>query len=259
MGHPSFERSGVFDDVLPVFEPVAPLVVHYSAAVVDGGASDVLLFTPAQTRAPPVRVVCCAGGDGLWTLLMVDPDAPSRTNPVCGEWLHWAVCNARLGSDGVLDIEHADVVTPYAGPTPPKGTGKHRYCFLLFRQSRKVPAVAIDAFVAQCTLPALRSRCKKKKKSLVHVAGCGCTGAQGSRPQSLRAGTAWCLLPAACSCASTRHARTERCRRRARAHTTFFGQTAHSKTRPRKAMPKWLFAFGIFGITLCACWPVLPQ
>ena len=164
MGHPSFERSGVFDDVLPVFEPVAPLVVHYSAAVVDGGASDVLLFTPAQTRAPPVQVVCCAGGDGLWTLLMVDPDAPSRTNPVCGEWLHWAVCNARLGSDGVLDIEHADVVTPYAGPTPPKGTGKHRYCFLLFRQSREVPAVAIDAFVAQCTLPALRSRCKKKKE-----------------------------------------------------------------------------------------------
>ncbi len=31
--------------------------------------------------------------NSFYTLLMTDPDAPSRKNPVNGEWKHWLVVN----------------------------------------------------------------------------------------------------------------------------------------------------------------------
>jgi large subunit ribosomal protein L35 len=34
-----------------------------------------------------------ASAGNLYTLLMVDPDAPSRENPVKRSWLHWMVVN----------------------------------------------------------------------------------------------------------------------------------------------------------------------
>ena len=36
--------------------------------------------------------------DGFYTLMMVDPDAPSRRNPTNREWLHWLVVNIPGGN-----------------------------------------------------------------------------------------------------------------------------------------------------------------
>ena len=54
---------------------------------------------------------------------MVDPDAPSCTNPSKKYYLHW------------LKINNNDNVMPFVPPTPPKGSGEHRYYIILYEQS----------------------------------------------------------------------------------------------------------------------------
>ena len=146
-----FETNGVFEDVLPAFVPEAPLRVRYGAHEVDGGAgAEAPVLTPAQTRAAPTALACpVADRAALYTLLMVDPDPPSRQNPVYREWLHWIVTDVRAGGDaaGTLDIDGGHEAIAYAGPTPPKGTGLHRYCFILFRQARPLGTLSAKTFV----------------------------------------------------------------------------------------------------------------
>ncbi|XWV25681.1 phosphatidylethanolamine-binding protein-like protein [Tupanvirus soda lake] len=61
--------------------------------------------------------------DELYTILMVDPDAPSRENPIYKYWLHLLIIN-----------NHQKIVS-YEPPSPPKNSGKHRYIFYLLKQS----------------------------------------------------------------------------------------------------------------------------
>ncbi|VVC35367.1 Phosphatidylethanolamine-binding, conserved site,Phosphatidylethanolamine-binding protein [Cinara cedri] len=64
-----------------------------------------------------------------YTLIFTDPDVPSRTNPINKEFLHWLVVN--IPGNRVKD---GKVIADYVGPAPPKGTGLHRYVFLVFEQ-----------------------------------------------------------------------------------------------------------------------------
>ncbi|XP_075223898.1 protein D3-like [Lycorma delicatula] len=72
--------------------------------------------------------------NGSWfTISMTDPDAPCRDNPRFREWQHWLVVN--IPGMKVHEGEH---LTEYVGPSPAKGTGLHRYIFLLFQQPGKI-------------------------------------------------------------------------------------------------------------------------
>lgn len=57
-----------------------------------------------------------------FSILAVDPDAPSRSDPINKYWLHWLVINN--------DKE----VVEYHPPSPPPGSGYHRYVFFLLKQ-----------------------------------------------------------------------------------------------------------------------------
>mmetsp|Transcript_49534 Transcript_49534/g.117557 ORF Transcript_49534/g.117557 Transcript_49534/m.117557 type:complete len:126 (-) Transcript_49534:107-484(-) len=68
---------------------------------------------------------------GKYTLLLLDPDAPTRKGDgseagSMGPWLHWLV------TDAVETPEQGKCMVEYMGPAPPRG--KHRYIFLLLRQ-----------------------------------------------------------------------------------------------------------------------------
>lgn len=67
----------------------------------------------------------------LKTFVCYDPDAPA------GAWLHWLVTNCR-GSDPST----GQTVVPWAPPTPPKGTGAHRYLFSVAEQASSIAPVA---------------------------------------------------------------------------------------------------------------------
>uniref|UniRef100_A0A7S0H8Z1 Phosphatidylethanolamine-binding protein n=1 Tax=Hanusia phi TaxID=3032 RepID=A0A7S0H8Z1_9CRYP len=91
------------------------------------------LITPTQAQDRPV-VGWEAEPGAYYTLVMTDPDAPSPSSPTLREWVHWVRVNIpgdNLPCDGE---DGGDDLKAYVGAGPPKGTGQHRYFFLLFKQ-----------------------------------------------------------------------------------------------------------------------------
>ncbi|XP_076890573.1 protein HEADING DATE 3A-like [Bidens hawaiensis] len=114
----------VIGDVIDSFTKSINLTVSYTDREVSNGC----MLKPSQVLNQP-RVDI--GGDDLrafHTLVMVDPDAPSPSDPNLKEYLHWLVTDipattgARFGQEVVC----------YESPRP--STGIHRMVFVLFRQ-----------------------------------------------------------------------------------------------------------------------------
>lgn len=89
-------------------------------------------LTPTQVKDQPT-VTWEAEVDSYYTLIMTDPDAPTRTNATLGEVRHWYV-----GNIPGKDVEKGDTLFAYIGSGPPKDTGLHRYIFLVFKQTGKL-------------------------------------------------------------------------------------------------------------------------
>ncbi|XP_044730207.1 protein D2-like [Chrysoperla carnea] len=115
-------------EIVPAIIPKTPdkvLEVKYPGNVkVDNGNQ----LTVDQTSKPPT-VEWEAKEDAFYTLLMIDPDAPSRSNPKKAEWQHWLI-----GNIPGKNVKAGDVIIDYNGPTPPKNSGLHRYIFLVYEQ-----------------------------------------------------------------------------------------------------------------------------
>ncbi len=70
--------------------------------------------------------------NSYYTLIMTDPDAPSRAEPTYREWNHWLVVN--IPGD---KLSEGEIRSEYVGAGPPQGTGLHRYVFLVLKQRAK--------------------------------------------------------------------------------------------------------------------------
>ena len=62
----------------------------------------------------------------LYTIVVVDPDAPSPKNPIYKYVLHWLIIN------------NNEEINEFKFPSPPPGSGKHRYYFFLLKQKNKL-------------------------------------------------------------------------------------------------------------------------
>ncbi|CAL9085621.1 unnamed protein product [Musa textilis] len=114
----------VVGDVLDPFTKTVAITVRYNSREVTNGRE----FKPSQVANQPKVEV---GGHDLrtfYTLVMVDPDAPSPSNPTLREYLHWLVTDipATTGSN----FGHETMC--YESPRP--SSGIHRLVFVLFRQ-----------------------------------------------------------------------------------------------------------------------------
>lgn len=89
-------------------------------------------LTPTQVKNQP-KIKWQAEAGTYYTLVMTDPDAPSRKEPTVREWHHWLVGN--IPGD---NLSKGEVLTEYVGSGAPKGTELHRYTFLLFKQPKKL-------------------------------------------------------------------------------------------------------------------------
>merc|ERR1712200_210415 len=92
----------------------------------------------SKTSSQPTVSYSDAESSQLYTVAMVDPDAPSRNNPRAAQWIHWIVIN--VDGKTLLSGEdlRGDEVTEYAGPSPPRGSGPHRYVLLVWEQHHSV-------------------------------------------------------------------------------------------------------------------------
>lgn len=89
-------------------------------------------LTPTQVKNMP-KMEWPTEPNALYTVLLTDPDAPSRKQPSFREWHHWLVVNVPG-----TDIDKGDVLSEYVGSGPPKDSGLHRYVFLVFKQPNKL-------------------------------------------------------------------------------------------------------------------------
>lgn len=122
------ERHKVFPDVIDTVPPELADIAYPNGIKVKIGDE----LKPQQVREAPI-IKWTANDNELYTLCLTDPDAPSRINPIYREWHHWLVGNIPGNS-----IENGHTLTEYVGAGPPKGTGLHRYVFLVFKQKGKV-------------------------------------------------------------------------------------------------------------------------
>ncbi|XP_042517052.1 protein HEADING DATE 3A-like [Macadamia integrifolia] len=114
----------VIGDVLDPFNRRLSLRVTYGSREVSNGCE----FKPsAVVNQPRVEI----GGNDLrtfYTLIMVDPDAPSPSHPTLREYLHWLVVDIPATTGASFGQE----IMCYEKPQPTVGI--HRYVLMLFQQ-----------------------------------------------------------------------------------------------------------------------------
>ncbi|KAB1203184.1 Protein HEADING DATE 3A [Morella rubra] len=114
----------VIGDVLDPFTRSIPLRVTYTSREVCNGCE----LKPSQVANQPR--VDIGGGDlrTFYSLVMVDPDAPSPSDPNLREYLHWLVTDIPATTGASFGQE----VVSYESPRPTVGI--HRFIFVLFHQ-----------------------------------------------------------------------------------------------------------------------------
>jgi len=137
MAHPAScdwsGAAGVNPDVTPHNPQALLSVTYHGHQKVQPGQVMLVKDTQIQpTLDWPLQPAQQPNTNALYTIVMCDPDAPSRADPKYRCWLHWLVVNVVHPSS----IGEGYEITPhYQGPAPPPKTGLHRYCFLVYKQS----------------------------------------------------------------------------------------------------------------------------
>ena len=107
-------------------------------------AHDGNTIPPEHTVSPPF-VTFNPAPSTRYTLIMTDPDAPSRANPTFREFFHWAVVNIPGN-----EVSQGDEICSYMGAGPPHGGGTHRYLFLLYQQTAPIPPENVNWAYEYC-------------------------------------------------------------------------------------------------------------
>ncbi|KPP63245.1 39S ribosomal protein L38, mitochondrial-like [Scleropages formosus] len=87
-------------------------------------------ITPTEALTAP-RVTFEADKGSLWTLLLTSPDEHLQDNE--GEYVHWLVGNIPGNA-----VQSGEELCHYMPPFPVKGTGFHRFIFILFKQDKVI-------------------------------------------------------------------------------------------------------------------------
>ncbi|KAK2885088.1 39S ribosomal protein L38, mitochondrial [Channa argus] len=121
------DHYGIFTDLFPMayFVPQVSLHICYR----QDNSSQVLYgnhLTPTQAASPP-QISFDAEEGSLWTILLTCPDEHLLDNEA--EYIHLLVGNIPGGA-----VEAGEELCHYLPPFPAKGTGFHRYIYVLFKQ-----------------------------------------------------------------------------------------------------------------------------
>ncbi|XP_012266194.2 protein D2-like [Athalia rosae] len=119
-----FEAAQIKPDIIKD-APNSLITVKYGGKSVSPGDE----LTPTEVKHVPEIHYEHEGGV-LYTLVMTDPDVPN-TRGYNREFQHWVVGNIPEDS-----VAKGEVLTAYVGSGPPKGSGLHRYIFLLYKQNQ---------------------------------------------------------------------------------------------------------------------------
>uniref|UniRef100_A0A1A9W5Q3 Phosphatidylethanolamine-binding protein n=1 Tax=Glossina brevipalpis TaxID=37001 RepID=A0A1A9W5Q3_9MUSC len=123
-----FKSYNIIPDVLETIPPKFLEIIFEPNLKADRGT----ILTPTQAIRPP-DIYYKALPNAYYTIMMIDPDVPSRSSPMFRSYQHWLIVN--IPGD---QLEKGDDVVEYIGPIPSKNTGLHRYVFILYKQPHKL-------------------------------------------------------------------------------------------------------------------------
>ncbi|PPQ71134.1 hypothetical protein CVT26_010828 [Gymnopilus dilepis] len=141
----ALQKNKVVGDVIPESSHFGP-EVFFSIVWEDNGTEvshpGVTLDRQSTLKQPKIKIhpLFAPDGDYTYTLVVTDPDAPSRQDPKFGEFRHWLVTGLKLPQVGASDVQGqfvttaGNTATAWYPPEPPAGSGLHRYVFLLYRE-----------------------------------------------------------------------------------------------------------------------------
>ncbi|RXG59213.1 39S ribosomal protein L38, mitochondrial [Armadillidium vulgare] len=88
------------------------------------------LLKPKEVKSEP-NVQFQSDSESLWSLIFTSPDDNLLEKD--SEMIHWFIGNIPGN-----DVKKGEEIVDYMQPIPPKGTGFHRYCFVLYKQNKKL-------------------------------------------------------------------------------------------------------------------------
>ncbi|KAH7098065.1 PEBP-like protein [Auriculariales sp. MPI-PUGE-AT-0066] len=140
----ALQREHLVPDILPASLNASDISVALAIRFPTSGAEAALgnELLVADTQERPVASWPEVDGTS-YTLVCLDPDAPTRDGPIYRSFRHW-VLPGLSSANGIAD--GADV-TPWRTPGPRPASGIHRYTFLLFEEPAagfKVPEGATE-------------------------------------------------------------------------------------------------------------------
>ncbi|KAL0831385.1 hypothetical protein ABMA28_002208 [Loxostege sticticalis] len=132
MGQYSVQQAFEVNEVVPDLvssPPRTSLEVYYptGARLMQGN-----ILRTSQLKEMPM-VMWRANPYRYYTLIVADPDAPSRIAPEDRAWLHLMVINIPGAN-----VAAGETVFDYLPPGPPPNTGLHRYVFLVYEQPSRI-------------------------------------------------------------------------------------------------------------------------
>jgi len=139
----ALERENIIPEVIPAtFSPSILFSVVWpngKAAVLSDYLSREDTLEEPDVNFVPLTVtdVPAVIQDVTYTLVMTDPDAPSRADPKYRQFRHWVITGLKApvpGAENPSAVKTKTSTTPYRPPGPPPGSGIHRYTFLLFEE-----------------------------------------------------------------------------------------------------------------------------
>uniref|UniRef100_A0ACD5VKD3 Uncharacterized protein n=1 Tax=Avena sativa TaxID=4498 RepID=A0ACD5VKD3_AVESA len=116
--------GNIVGDIVDYFDASARLRVLYNNREITIGSE----LRPSHVANQPT-VQITGQSRSLYTLVMVDPDRPSPSDPWEREYLHWLVTDIPER----VDVSHGNEVVSYERPRPTAGI--HRIAFVMFRQT----------------------------------------------------------------------------------------------------------------------------
>ncbi|XP_066148395.1 large ribosomal subunit protein mL38 [Euwallacea fornicatus] len=126
------EHYGVFEHLFgdAYFNPQVPLEIFYVKDNVKCPVHYGNILKPEDAALKP-ELTFESDDSSLWTLVLTNPDGHFQDNDK--EYVHWFVANIPGNK-----VDKGEVIINYLQPFPPKGTGYHRYIFILYKQNRKL-------------------------------------------------------------------------------------------------------------------------
>ncbi len=127
-----------------------------SQVIINGARLDDDYTIEGRNVSPPLAWSDPPNGTQALALICDDPDAPSPKNPRPNPWVHWVLFNIPVtvnelpeGVERTLEVTELDAARQgisswpddnvgYRGPSPPPGSGQHRYFFKLYALDRKL-------------------------------------------------------------------------------------------------------------------------